>query len=70
MKRPVVIDDWTCVLGAHGEPLHVQMPVGMARRTSESLLSRSSEWFSCAASRLKNPDDSCFAEFEHAFELL
>jgi hypothetical protein len=43
MKRPVVIDDWTCVFGAQGTPPHVQIPVGIARRTSESLLSRSSE---------------------------
>src|SRR5262245_44379444 len=69
MKRAVVMLVCTVVFGAHGTPLHVQMPPGTCFRVSESLSSRSSEWFSAAPSRLKKPDDSCLALLLHAFEL-
>ena len=36
INRAEVMLDCTVVLGAHGTPLHVQMPPGICLRTSES----------------------------------
>jgi hypothetical protein len=62
MKRAVVMELWTTVFGAQGTPLQVQMPVGIARRVSESLSSRSSLWFSWLPSKFANPLASCLFE--------
>src|SRR5215213_1874211 len=69
MKRAVVIELWTVVFAAQGTPLQFQMPPGTCLRTSESLSSRSSLWFSWAASRLRKPEASCLEELPQTFEL-
>src|SRR5262245_29070993 len=56
--------------GEQGDPPHVQIPVGIATRVWRWLSSRSSSWFSCAVSRLRNPDDSCLLLLLHTLLLL
>ena len=59
----------TVVLGAQGEPPQVQLPSGMALRVSALLALRSSSWFSCDASRLRNPPASCLLALLQTFVL-